>query len=193
MAFTVFGVISPSAQALIAVNRLCAVFLPLQYERIFPKARCLTLYLLACAPAALLGLCPVTSLLTDVTAYARPAYCWYSDPRLDTWGGSLRIAFQMVGVALPSAVALTCYMAIFLRLYEAKSAASREEVKRRARGSMMMFVSFLVYLALIAPSWALSNVLWRQKGGSLRHFWLVLTYCVNFGVNPVGVLVFAIK
>lgn len=185
MVSVTFGVISPSAQALIAANRFCAVFLPTRYAALFPPTRSVALYMLAIAPSALLCISAALSLFGDVHAHA--ALCWFP-PVNDSSSAAARlhrVSLATLGSLLPTGVALACYSSVYARIRLAKTSASRRVLARRARGSLMMFSSFVLYLLLIAPAWTDWLFLWTSREDSVLWQWFLLVNTSSSCINLV--------
>lgn len=177
-----FPIASPGIQMLIAFNRFMAVFAPARtYKKLFRRAHLLPM-VLAMYAGPLLFCSAGASGLWGGFNYADTGACRVDGSRYPLWSDLLAGTL----IFLPNILTLAVYVAIYVRILVAKSPASRADVRKRARGSLMMFVNFCFYFvaAMPAPLMDTQQLVTLERNG-YAQIWAEAVYASNFGVNLV--------
>lgn len=174
--FAIFFNSSVICQALIAFNRILAVFTPVFYQR------------KATVKVAFIGWLTFGIGLPAVYHAFALAFRWITYD-IDELAGdcqakdSSQVArgFRLaINVYMPLAFSLCSYMSISLKFVSTKSVEKRSSILKRAKGSLAMFVSTIFYCVCLLPLWWVSRLhLWL-------FLWMKFLFRSSYAMNPVS-------
>lgn len=175
---------SPFGQALIAVVRVLAVYAPTFYNQHLRSTRNIIILwsVLVWTFPSFMALLAGFEVFGGYTFLPEHGVCAW-DISKTVWKRSMEIIFTYG----PCLVILTSYIGIFAKITAVKGTVAAAEVRRRAKGTLMMFASCVFFMVMILPSALVETtnyVFYEQSPHAL--YWFFYCYWVNLAVNPVS-------
>lgn len=176
---------SPFGQALIAVVRLLAVFKPNLYQRHLRSTRNILLLwvILVWVFPGFMALLAGVEVFGGYNFVPNYGMCAWNINKV-VWKRTMEITFTYG----PCVIILASYIAIFAKITTVKGTVAASEVRKRAKGTLMMFASCVFFMLMILPSALVETthyVFYQTYPHAL--YWFFYTYWLNLAFNPVSI------